>query len=173
MVAHNQDDNFELLPRFYTQPFTIRYTQLIAQCKTLNKRKECIFYFSLYTNGFWVWLLLHKSLVDWHTRPVDSQFHWLVAVAIRSRVLVQRTFLPPSLAWLRLIKAFCWNKVIIHLAISQFPHNYPPASQMLTRANTHTHTCEHTHTAPAHIHTYTPTQTHFLSDLCHYWTKSA
>lgn len=95
--------------------------------------------------------------------PSDCQLYWLAAVAIRSRVLVQRTFLPPSLAWLGLIKAFCWNKVIIHLAISQFPHNYPPASQTLTCMNT---------SAPAHIRTEAQTQTHFLSDLCHYWEES-
>lgn len=109
------------------------------------------------TKAVWV------TALHWPIRPADCQLYWLAAVAIRSRVLVQRTFLPPSLAWLGLIKAFCWNKVIIHLAISQFPHNYPPASQTLTRMNT---------SAPAHIRTEAQTQTHFLSDLCHYWEES-
>lgn len=51
----------------------------------------------------------------------------------------------PFLAWLGLIKAFCWNKVIIHLAISQFPHNYPPASWTLTCTNAHIHTLTYSH----------------------------
>lgn len=91
---------------------------------------------------------VYESLVDWF--PLTHQTSWLSLLLTgcychqEPECLCSEHFCLLPLAWLGLIKAFCWNKVIIHLAISQFPHNYPPASRTTnTRGHTRTHTHSH------------------------------
>lgn len=98
-----------------------------------------------------VWIIGGVTGLPWHIRLADSFTDWLLWPS-GAECLWSEHFLPPFVAWLGLIKAFCWNKVIIHLAISQFPHNYPPASRALThvgtRAPTHTYASTATNTFP-------------------------